>query len=240
MLRAAFDGGHREAAGIGEEVEYPLAAGILADPVAAVAHVEEQTVVLLLAQVQLEAQSALADDTFIHRLAPEQLDRAFQQIAVLQQQRSCLALTPGRRFDKAQQHRLQRGVLVFERLTEQRYQHHTLQPVDRHLLKPRPASTAAMEEAAHFARRGLQGESQVLFQGGGGVEIHGGRFEGKRGGILTRAIRPAIRQDIIQPELQAHRFSRGICHPPNAMIASIRTVPTIAIAPPPTQGLPPE
>ncbi|MNE82109.1 hypothetical protein D3C80_1788040 [compost metagenome] len=118
MLCAAFDGGHREAAGIGEEVEYPLAAGILADPVAAVAHVEEQAVVLLLAQVQLEAQAAFADHAFIHRLAPEQLDRAFQQVAMLQQQRASATALPRWRFREAQQHGPQHSEFVFAHLAK--------------------------------------------------------------------------------------------------------------------------
>ncbi|MNE26802.1 hypothetical protein D3C80_1201870 [compost metagenome] len=71
---------------------------MLPHPVAAVAHIEEQAVVLFLAQVELEAQSALADYALVHRFALEQLHRALQQVAVLQQQCPRPALAPHRRF----------------------------------------------------------------------------------------------------------------------------------------------
>ncbi|MNE00337.1 hypothetical protein D3C80_927450 [compost metagenome] len=174
MLGATGDGGHREAAGVGEQIEHPLAPRMLPHPVAAVAHVEEQAVVLFLAQVELEAQSAFADHALVHRFAPDQLDGAFQQVTVLQQQALRLAATPGRRVCQGHEHGLQCGQFGFARFAEQGHQQYALEPVGGDLFEPRPALPAAMEQAADLVWRVVQGGGQLPFESGDGVEVHGG------------------------------------------------------------------
>ncbi|MDT4877347.1 hypothetical protein FQZ97_1128600 [compost metagenome] len=93
---------------------------------------------------------------------------------MLQQQGSRAAALPGGRFGQARQHRFQRVQLRFRHFAEQRHQHHALQPVHRDMLQTRPAPPTAMENAPYLARRVVQVGGQLLFQGGDGVEVHGG------------------------------------------------------------------
>ncbi|MNY26696.1 hypothetical protein D3C86_1605570 [compost metagenome] len=173
LFGAAGQRRHREAAGVGEQVEHPLALRLLLYPAATVAHVEEQAVVLLPADIQLEAQAVLADQPFVDGLAAQELGAALRQVAVLQQQGVRLAGLPGRRLGQGQQHLLQGGQFGLARLAEQRHQQHALQPVRGDMLEPRPAPSAAMKQATGFVGQGTQGADQLLVQGGDGLWMHG-------------------------------------------------------------------
>ncbi|MNC49176.1 hypothetical protein D3C75_983330 [compost metagenome] len=86
VARAAFDGRHRESAGVGEQVQHPFSLGIGPHPVATVAHVEEQPGVLFAAQVHPVLQATLGDGHFLDDVPQQPLGGALQQVAMLQQQ----------------------------------------------------------------------------------------------------------------------------------------------------------
>ena len=162
LLRTTGNRRHRKTAGVGKQVEHPLAGRLLAYPAAPVAHVEEQAVVLLLPEVELVTQ-AVFDDHLVHaRLAQQPLAGAVRQVAVLDVDRRT---RPDLARRQAAQHRLQRLKLPLGRLAKQRHQQHVLQPVDSDLLQPRPAAPAAMKQPPGLDRRRVQGGEQVLIKG---------------------------------------------------------------------------
>ena len=188
-LGAAGDGRHREAAGVGEQVEHALAGRVVAHPAAAVAHVQEQPVVLLAAQVELVGQAVLVDRPAVQGLAEQEFGRAVGQVAQLQQQMTRAAVLPGRGFAHARQHGAQRLQFLRRRLAEQRHQQHAFQPVDGELLQPRPAAAAPMQQTAGFVRRRGQGVEQALLQRGEGVGGHRWHLR-KKAGIVLASLPP--------------------------------------------------
>src|SRR5690606_19441030 len=72
VLRAAGQGVDAEAAGVGEQVEHPAAAAVLAQQLPVLALVEERSALLAVQQVDLEAQTVLAHRQPLRRsLAPQ-------------------------------------------------------------------------------------------------------------------------------------------------------------------------
>ncbi|MCY1398789.1 hypothetical protein D9M71_138300 [compost metagenome] len=172
VARAAFDGRHREATGVGEQVQHSLALCMGADPVAAIAHVEEQPGVLLATQVHPVLQATLGDGHFFDDFAQQPFGGALQQVAMLQQQRMGAGFCPLFRLSDCHQPLFQVLQLRRLRLLEQRHQHHALQPVHGHLLQPRPAAATAVEQATGFGGGGREGGQQVLVEGGEGFRVH--------------------------------------------------------------------
>jgi len=158
LLRPTGNRCHREAAGIGEQVEHPLVRRVLAYPAPAIAHIEEQAVVLFQAEVELVAQPVLVDDLVRAGLAQQPVARAVRQVTMLDQHRHVARRQPA-------QHVLQRRELPLGRLAEQPHQQHTLKPVHGDLLQSRPAAPATVEQPPGFTRRRVQGGAQVLMQG---------------------------------------------------------------------------
>ena len=150
MLRPAFYGRHGKTAGVGKQVQHPLALGIGPHPVTTVAHIEKQTVVLLAAQVHPIAQAAFGQRPLVNRRAHQPFGVALQGIAMLQHQGVGRAGLPLRGLRKGHQQLLEGSQLRGLRLLEQGHLHHALQPVHRQLLKPWPAATTPMKQTPGF------------------------------------------------------------------------------------------
>ena len=172
-LGAPGDGRHGEAAGVGEQVQHPAPRRHLAHPAAAMAHVEEQADVLVAHQVQPVGQAVLVHGPGIHRLAPQALGLTAGSVAVLQQYTANASSRPGRRLGQRQQQRTQAFQRLGRRLTEQRHQHHALQPVHRDVLQPRPEPATAMEQAPGLGRRLGQGRDESVPEDVEGIGSHG-------------------------------------------------------------------
>ena len=156
MAGAAFDCRHGKAAGVGEQVQHPLARRLFAHPVAAVTHVEKQPGVLLAPQVNAVLQATLDDGHFFDFLTDQPFGRALRQITVLDQQSVRAGLLPLGRGGEEQQRIPQILQLLRRRFLEQRHQHHALQPVHGQLLQPRPAASAPVKQPTGFAGRRRQ------------------------------------------------------------------------------------
>ncbi|CRR44372.1 hypothetical protein PAERUG_E15_London_28_01_14_09203 [Pseudomonas aeruginosa] len=186
LAGAAGNGRHREAAGVGEQVEHAAAGGLLLHPAAAQAHVEEQPGVLVAPQVEAEAQSVFHDVPGFQRLARKPFAGAVWAVAVLQDQVPALARSPGRRRGQLPQGPAQGLQFLRLRLLEQSHQQDALQPVRGQLFQVRPAAAATMEQTAGLRRRRGQRGEQVLEEGIEGFAIHGGSAL-KKGRILPVA-----------------------------------------------------
>jgi len=110
---------------------------------------------------------------------------------MLQQQRMGAGLGPLRRLSERHQHLLQVFQLRRFRLLEEGDQHHALQPVDGHLLQPRPATAAPVEQAAGFGRGSREGGQQMFIEDGKGFRVHRVGSATLRGRHLT-TITPLI------------------------------------------------
>ncbi|MNG99379.1 hypothetical protein D3C79_585450 [compost metagenome] len=183
LLSATGNRCHGKAAGISEQVQHALARRLLAHPTAAIAHVEEQAIVLPHAQVQQVGQAVLDHFALLARLAQQPLARAVGQVAVLDDDR---LPRPLRTRGQAAQHGFQFGELAFGRLTEQGDRQHALQPVDGDLLQALPAAAAAVKQAAGFLWGRVEGGKQVLLKGVYG-RGHGGSQAGKKRHSTLRA-----------------------------------------------------
>src|SRR3546814_1400220 len=94
VLGATGDRRDGKAAGVGEQVEHPLALRLFLHPTADITHVEKQAVVLLAPEIELVAQTVLDDQLLGGHIAQHRRGRCIRQIAMLQQQALCLALLP--------------------------------------------------------------------------------------------------------------------------------------------------
>ena len=191
--RAAGQSGHREAAGVGEQIEDAQAGGLLAHPAAAQAHVEEQPHVLVAGEVQAELQAVLVDDVLAHRRADQRLAGRIQAIAMLQQQAAGTAGHPHRGLAQGGQGGAQGVQLGRGQFAKQPHPHHAFQPIDGKLLQPRQQPAAAMDQPARLGGWLIEGDQEQVSETGKGGGIHG-RSRRQRSGMLRQKRRPRLPQ----------------------------------------------
>ena len=109
MLCPTGNRSHREPAGVGKQIQHPLAFGLRFDPITAIPHVEKQPIVLFAPQVHPIAQPAFGQRAFINGLTHQPFTVALQRLPMLHDQCVRTTLLPHRGMRKVQQQRFQRN-----------------------------------------------------------------------------------------------------------------------------------